>query len=48
MKKELPDKIEKELQVRFDTQTRELETMYEEKLAQQAEETALLKKTLLE
>ena len=48
MKKELPEKIEKELQVRFDTQTRELETMYEEKLDKQAEEMALLKKTLLE
>ena len=48
MKQELPKTIEKELAVKFDVQTKELESMYEEKLKAHEEETALLKKTLLE
>lgn len=48
LKKELPDKIEQELQARFDAQTKELEAMFEEKMIKKEEETAILKKTLLE
>ena len=32
LKKELPGKIESELKVKYDAQTKELETMYEAKL----------------
>ena len=48
LKKELPGKIESELKVKYDAQTKELETIYEAKLIKQEEETAILKKTLLE
>ena len=48
MKRELPFKIEQELQARFEAQTKEIESEYEYKIAKQEEETALLKKTLLE
>ena len=48
MKRELPFKIEQELQARFEAQTKDIESEYEYKIAKQEEETALLKKTLLE
>lgn len=48
MKKELPEKIERELQQKFEIETKELKSEYEDKIAKHEEETALLKKTLLE
>ena len=51
LKKDLHQQIEKQQQERFEEQAKlnkELESMYEAKLKKQEEETALLKKTLLE
>ena len=41
-------KIEQDMKVKFELEAKELQSKYEEKLAKQEEETAILKKTLLE
>ena len=48
MKLELPSKIEDELKGKYEEEAKELRAIYEAQIAKHENESALLKKTLLE